>query len=117
MQRQLVELAPIGVGTEIALQWGIDRVARGEHRQKPHEAPYKAALVKRHLLRHGIRAEHIAVDLPEVAAGQLQLRGGANAQGGVVSERHLQPVLHAVALNQNYLGNERRQRLRLDELS
>ena len=106
LQGQLVKLATLGVLTQVAGQRRINWVARRQSGQEPHQAPNQTVFVKGHVLRHCVGAQHVAVDLPQVAAGQLQPGGGTDAQGGVVGQRHFKPVLHAVALHQNHLGHQ-----------
>ena len=114
--RQLVEPAPVALALQIALQRRVDGITLGQRGQEAHQAPEQIGLVKHHLLRHRVCPQHAAIDLPQVATRQLHAGGRANAQSAFIGQRHFQPMLHAVALHQDHLGLQHRQRLCLQEL-
>ena len=114
--RQLVQLAAIAVAGQIACQWLVHGVLRSHVRQQAQQAPKQGRLVKRHVHRHGLRAQHAAVDLPQKGRRQLHAGGGANAQSRLIGQRQLQPMLHAVALHQKDFGLQRRQRPVFDKV-
>ncbi len=98
-----------------ALQEAGQRLEAGaleQRRQQLHQPPGQRQLVERRLRRHRIAAEHLPVGAPQEARRQLDAGRGADA--GVRGQAHLQPLGHAVALDQEDLLLERRQRMRRD---
>ena len=102
--RQLVELAPIAVTGQIMSQRIVHSILCGHLRQQAQQAPDQSCLVKWHVHRHSLCAQHAAVHLPQKCRGQLHTGGSANAQSRLVSQGQLQPVLHPVALYQKKFG-------------
>ena len=90
---------------------GDRREARlGEHLgQQPHQPPGERGLVQRRARRHLRAPEHLAVGLPLEARRQLHRRRRAHPRPA--RDRHLHPLGHAVALHQDHLGLERRERM------
>ena len=89
-----------------ARQW-FEARARQQPGQALHQAPGERQLVQRRLGRHRVGAQHLAVSAPQEAAGQLHARGRADAAAR--GQRHLEPLRHAVALDQKNLFLERLQ--------
>lgn len=99
------------LGVVVVQKAGHRRKARlqGQIRQKAHQAPGQRGLVQRGIARHALAPQHLAVKPPLEACGQFHPRGGAHAHRA--SQRHLQPLGHAVALHQHDLVFQRRERL------
>ena len=114
--RQLVQLAAIAVAGQVMRQGLVNRLLLGDLRQQTQQAPDQGRLVKRHVHRHSLRAQHTAVDLPQKGGRQLHACGRANAQSRIVGQCHLQPMFHAVALHQKDFGLQGRQRPVFDKV-
>ena len=74
---------------------------RGQVRQQVHQAPGERQLVQWRHARHGLPAQHGAVGAPDESRWQLHTRGRAHTEG--TSHFHLQPLGHAVALDEEDL--------------
>ena len=115
--RQLPGTAAIVVTVQVVRQWRVaQRIGRDTGGQQPQQSPGQRALVEDQLLGHGTAAQHGTIGLPQEGGGQVDVCRGANADGRVVGQRLLQPVLHAVALDEELLGHQRRQRVIADLL-
>ena len=113
---ELEALAPVVVVGEKAGQRRVHRLG-DQRRQHPHQAPHQPWLVEGRDLRHRARSEHRAIDLPQEARRQREVEAGGDAAAGVVGgigrarQPQLEPLGDAVALHQDGLGLERRQRV------
>ena len=110
---QLVAFAQVLVLRQKALQRG-ERGVLQQGGQQAHQAPGQWLGVQGRVAWHRVGAQHGPVSLPDEAHGQLHLqrRGDAMpALGRVLRQRQAQPLRHAVALHQDALILQRRQRV------
>ena len=77
--------------------------------QAAQDAPNQRRFVQGHVGREFVRAQHAAVNLPQLAGRQLEAGGRANAQRLVRRQGQGQPMLHAIALHQDGFGGQGRQ--------
>ena len=113
---QLVALAQVViVGQKVRqrLEGGLIQ----QLRQQTHQPPAQPQFVQRRRLGHGIFAfavgQHGAIGLPQKTRwqGDIQRRRDAGTAGRIGGQGQLQPLADAVALHQNHLVFQRRQRL------
>ena len=98
---------PLGV---CSLQKGSHRLKawlRGQARQVLHQTPGERRFVHGRARRHVCCAQHLPVAVPKKARRQLHLRRRTNA--AALSQRHLEPLGHTIALHQHDFGLERAQ--------
>ena len=111
---QLIGATALLIALQIIVQ-GLEHRLGKQLRQQPQHTPLERGLIKWQVLRYGVIAQYRAVGLPHESAGQLEGGAHTNAQAvAVVGQALLQPVLHAIALHQQNLGCQRRQRMALD---
>ena len=84
-------------------------------RQQSHQAPGHGQFVQRRIRGHNACTQHLPIGAPQKPRRQLHLRRGAHPVR--TSQRHLDPLGHAVALHQHHLGLQWRQRLALQPRS
>ena len=88
---------------------GLEAGLAREPRQQTHEPPGQRQFVERRHLRHRSAAEHGTIGAPDEARRQLDARGRAHTVGR--RDFHLQPLGHAVALDEEDLFLQRAQRV------
>jgi hypothetical protein len=117
---KLEALAPIAVAVRKPRSGAYSGIVH-HFRQQAHQAPEQPRLVERRTLRHRLPSEQRAIDLPQKARRQrnFERRRDAAAPGflplpcGIGGERQLEPLRDAIALHQDDLVLERRQRIAL----
>ena len=88
--------------------------ARQQAGQDLHQTPGERLFVQRRLARHRCATQNLTVGPPHESARQFD--AGRSADPGLRGQGHLQPLRHAVALDQKNLLLQRLQRLAPDPL-
>ena len=113
---ELEALAQVGVPRQEAVQRRVGRL-RHHVGQQAHQAPQQQRLVEGRHLGHPVPPQHGPVGLPQKARGQRHVEPGRDPAAAprpvvhVLGQRQAQPLGHAVAVHQQGLGFERRQRV------
>ena len=107
---ELVAPAQPGVVAQVARQRREGRVVE-QGGQQAHQAPLQAVGVEGRDARHRARAQHLAVGLPDEALRQQRAHRRGDAQApcaGLARHRELEPLRHAMALDEHHLVLQRR---------